>query len=76
VDGLCTQNALSYDGSAVGGEVEDHVFVFNATAVTLAGFSADSPSSNIQIIVLITAIGILSLVALKFASLAIRKIRA
>jgi hypothetical protein len=76
VDGFCTQTALDYIGSADGGEVEDHVFVFGPTVVSLAGFSAESPSFNIQMIVLFAAIGVLSLVALTFASFAIRKIKA
>ena len=76
VEGTCTQEPLGYTGLAEGGEVEDMVFTFGPTAISLAGFNADSPSVNIQLIVLIAAIGILSLVALTFGSLAIRKIKA
>jgi hypothetical protein len=76
VDGFCTQDALDYTGAADGGEVEDQVFVFGPTAVSLAGFSADAPSFKIQMIVLIATIGVLSLVALTFATFAIRKIKA
>jgi hypothetical protein len=75
-EGFCTQTAIDYVGFADGGEVEDHVFVFGPTAVSLAGFSADSPSLNIQVIVFLTAVGILSLVALTLASFAVRKIKA
>jgi hypothetical protein len=45
VDGVCEQQPLGYSGAAVGGEVEDQVFVFGPTAVSLSGFTAD-PSSQ------------------------------
>ena len=72
----CTQSALGYKGFSEGGEVEDQVFVFGPTAVSLAGFSAESSSINIQMIVLLAAIGILSLVALTVVSFAVRWIKA
>lgn len=73
VEGSCTQTALEYTGAAEGGEVEDQVFVFGPTAVYLAGFSASSPISTNQVIVLLAAIGILGLVALLFVSFVVRK---
>jgi hypothetical protein len=75
VEGFCTQIAVGYTGAAEGGEVEDQAFVFGPTAISLAGFSADSPSSNFQAIVLLAAIGISGLVALTLASFAVRKIK-
>ena len=75
-EGTCTQDPLGYTGLAEGGEVEDMVFTFGPTAITLAGFNADSPSGSIQVLVLIAAIGLLSLVALTFGSYAIRKVKA
>jgi hypothetical protein len=76
VNGLCEQQPLGYTGAAVGGEVEDQVFVFGPTSIFLAGFSAESSSINIQMIALLAAIGILSLVALKVAAYAVSRIRA
>jgi hypothetical protein len=76
VDGVCEQQPLGYTGAAVGGEVEDQVFVFGPTAVSLAGFSAESSTINTQMIVLFAAIGILSLMALLVASYAVSRIRA
>lgn len=75
-NGFCTQNAIGYAGAANGGEVEDQVFVFGPTAVLLAGFNADSPGFNIQVVVLVLSIGIFSLVALTFASIAFFKMKA
>ena len=63
VDGVCTQQPLGYTGAAVGGEVEDQVFVFGPTAVSLAGFTA-GPSSESSIIfswmVVLVTIGLVS----------------
>jgi hypothetical protein len=76
VDGVCTQQPLGYTGAAEGGEVEDQVFVFGPTAVSLAGFSAESSTFNIILVVLLAAIGILILVILTVASFAVRRIKA
>jgi len=76
IDGVCAQQTLGYAGAAVGGEVEDQVFVFGPTEVSMAGFSAESSNFNIIIVVLLTSIGIFSLVALTIASFAVRRIKA
>jgi hypothetical protein len=75
VEGACTQDPMGYTGPAEGGEVEDQVFVFGPTAVSLSDFSADSPSTNLQVILLLVGIGILSLLTLTLASFAIIRIK-
>jgi hypothetical protein len=76
VDGVCQQAPLGYSGAAVGGEVEDQVFVFGPTDISLAGFSAESSTFNIILVVLLAAIGILSLLTLTVSSFAVRRIKA
>jgi hypothetical protein len=75
-NGFCTQTALENIGFAEGGEVEDHVFTFGSTAISLAGLSASTPGYTIQAIILLAVVGLLSLVALTIVSFAIHKIKA
>jgi hypothetical protein len=74
-NGFCTQTAIGYTGAAEGGEVEDQAFVFGPTAVSLAGFNADSPGFNIQVIILVATIGLISLVTLTFGLFAFYRMK-
>ncbi len=48
------QTTLSPTGQVTNGEVEDYYWQFNPTAVTLSSFGADSPSSTLFVVALIT----------------------
>lgn len=75
VDGACTQQPLGYTGAAVGGEVEDQVFVFGPTAVSLAGFTADPSSESSLILSWMVILMTIGLIATGMTTFFLRKSR-
>ena len=73
VNGVCEQQPLGYAGAAVGGEVEDQVFVFGPTAVSLADFTAASSSQNGLILSWMVVFGTIGLVAAGIMTFFLRK---
>lgn len=58
--GQCNQAPADLKGLAVGGEVEDYLWPFGATAVTLQSFSAKAPSMDTSVLILVLGLAVLT----------------
>jgi hypothetical protein len=62
--GTCNQAPVGLKGLAIGGEVEDYGWLFGPSAVTLQGFSAETASTSLTIVLIVLVLGIATLTVL------------